>query len=167
MINKIIGITIILLGVIVLPLFSQDGISVSIYDLPEPFVFSKERHFKNGRSSTLSLVVEPLFGEDNNPGISVGRWDISIKSGSSNLESSHSNIPINSIWAKAMPSRYFRGTGKVYLSPYFQTLAYSKPRFSGDETALINVKLKAVGGEAFLQGQGEYSSELFITIMMD
>ncbi len=160
---KIYGAMSILLGMLIVPLFGQNGLSISIFEYPEPFVFSKERDFKRGVSSNLSFLVSKSFGD--NDGNNFEQWELSVEA-EGNLSSGYHIIPISSIWAKAKGGKYCKSMGKIYISTKNQTIARSKSGRSNKDF-FIEIVLKAYDGEQFLKPAGEYSTYIYFTLTMD
>ncbi len=147
------------------PLFGQTGMSISIFEYPEPFVFSKQKHFRKGVASRLTLLMtNGMGGGGNNNNFS--QWDLSITA-EGNLDSGSRSIPISSIWAKAKGSSKIRSMGKVFLSTKYQTIAKFKPGAFNSSNYFVVIKLKAFDGKHFLKQAGEYSSQIYFTLMMD
>ena len=165
--RKICGTIGILLGVLVVPLFGQSGLSISIFEYPEPIVFSKQKDFEKGVRSNLSFLASKSHGGGyDNHGNNAEQWELSIIA-EGNLSSGYHSIPISSIWAKAKNNKYCKSTGKVYLSNKNQIIARGKPGRSNSKEFFIEVELKAYDGEQFLKPTGEYSTYLYFTLTMD
>lgn len=165
MINGIYGAMSILFGMLIVPLWGQNGMSISIFEYPEPIVFSKQRHFRNGASTTLTLLVSTSSASNNNDN-QFQRWDLSINA-EGNLESDNHSIPISSLWVRAKGNSKFRSRGKVFLSTKYQTIGSSKSGSSYSNNFFIDIKFKAFKGEHFLKSAGEYSSYIYFTLTMD
>jgi hypothetical protein len=165
----------ILFGMLIVPLFGQNGITVSIFEYPEPMIFSSEQDFIRGVSSTLTLLVsnsldlnEDGESDDDDDDFDHGfeKWKLSIRA-EGNLSNGSYSIPISSIWAKAKRNSRIRSTGKVFLSNKYQTIARSKPGFFYSNHFFIEIKLKAYKRKRFLKPSGEYSTYIYFTLMMD
>jgi hypothetical protein len=172
MTNVLNGTMSILFGMLIVPLWGQDGLSISVFEYPEPFVFSKERHFIQGVSTTITLLVSKSNEEDDDDdddddhGGHFEPWDLSITA-EGNLSSGSHFIPISSIWAKVKRNTHYRSTGKVFLSTKNQTIARSKSGSTYSNNSFVEIKLKAFKGKDFLKPAGEYSAYIYFTLTMD
>jgi hypothetical protein len=165
--KRLFGTMSILLGMLVVPLFGQTGLSISLFEYPEPIVFSKPKDFEKGVSSNLSFLASKSFGDDHdNHGNNNEQWELSIIA-EGNLSSGYHSIPISSIWAKSKNNKYCKSTGKVYLSDKNQIIARGKPGRSNSKEFFIEIELNAYDGEQFLKPTGEYSTYLYFTLTMD
>ena len=154
----------VLFGMLIVPLFGQN-MRITLFEYPEPMVFSKERHFRRGVKSSLTLLV--CTGHNgNHHGNSFSQWEISVHA-EDQLRSENHTIPVSSIWIKAKGSPKIRSLGKVFLSTNYQTIAKIKPGVRRLNNALLDIDLKAFDGDNFLKPSGEYTTTIYFTIMMD
>ncbi len=150
--------------VLVTPIFAQYGMGVSLFEYPEPLVFSRQRHFERGVSSTFTLLVSN--GGGSSSGDLFEQWDLQINA-EGNLSNGSRSIPVSSVWVKAKGNPQFRSMGRIFLSTNYQTIARSKRGFHNANHSLIEIKLKARKGDYFLKPAGEYSTYIYFTLMMD
>jgi hypothetical protein len=151
----------IILMVLIVPLFGQNNLSITISKYPETLEFSKARDFDKGAKTKMKLRVS----SDYNNNI-TGDWELSVVV-DDDLQNGNQTIPISAISVNAKNNSQVRGLGDIHLSKQYQTIAKRKPNSKDKKKFDVNIDINAEDGSAFFNRSGDFYANIYFTLTID